>query len=154
MSERNKTCALCGADKIRKGKVSLVREVGSHVFSATVVGHVCGACGESFTDIRDGERFDLAVAAQLSEAAPSGEAFRFLRKVAGLKAREVASMFGVTNDTISRWENGKHAIERPPFFILGQLVREKAQGSTTMLDLLLRGQMPKPLPERIEVHLD
>ena len=154
MSAETKLCASCGAEKVRKGDVSLVREGGKHVFSATVTGLVCEACGESLTDIRDGERFDLAVAEILSEAAPTGDAFRFLRKVAGLRARDLAKMLGVTADTVSRWENDKHGIDRAAFFVLGQIVREKREGRTAMLDLLTRGEMPRPLAARIEVHLD
>jgi putative zinc finger/helix-turn-helix YgiT family protein len=154
MSAETKICAFCGADKLHKGDVSLVREVGKHVFSATVTGLVCEACGESLTDIRDGERFDLAIADILAEAAPTGDSFRFLRKVAGLRARDVASMLGVTGDTVSRWENDRHAVDRAAFFVLAQIVREKRDGRTAMLDLLTRGEMPRPLEERIDVHLD
>jgi putative zinc finger/helix-turn-helix YgiT family protein len=154
MSAETRTCALCGAKNTRSGDVSLVREVGKHTFTTTVTGTICDACGESLTDLRDGERFDLAIAELLAEAAPTGDAFRFLRKVAGLRARDVAEMLGITNDTVSRWENGKHAVDRAAFFILGQIVREKRDGLTTMLDLLSRGQLPKALPERVEVHLD
>lgn len=154
MSAETKQCASCGAATIRKGDVSLVREVGEHVFSTTVTGLVCDACGESTTDLRDGERFDLAIAELVSEAAPTGAFFRFLRRVAGLRARDVAGMLGVTGDTISRWENDKHAVDRASFFILGQIVREKRDGRTDMLDLLTRGELPKALPLRVEVHLD
>lgn len=154
MSAESKTCAFCGADKVRKGNVALVREVGNHVFSTTVTGLTCDACGESLTDIRDGERFDLAIAEILSETAPNGDSFRFLRKTAGLRAKDLARMIGVTGDTISRWENGRHAIDRAAFFVLGQIVREKREGRTDMLDLLSRGDLPKALAERVEVHLD
>ena len=153
MSAEIKPCAFCGADKVRKGDVPLVREVGGHVFSAVVTGLVCDGCGESLTDLRDGERFDLAVAELLSEAAPTGESFRFLRKVAGLRARDLARMLGVTGDTISRWENGKHAVDRAAFFILGQIVRERREGRTAMLDLLTRAELPKPLAARVEVEI-
>jgi DNA-binding transcriptional regulator YiaG len=153
MSAETKPCAFCGADALRKGDVPLVREVGRHVFSTVVDGLVCGACGETLTDVRDGERFDMAVAEILSEAIPTGDSFRFLRKTAGLLARNVARMLGVTNDTVSRWENGKHAVDRAAFFVLGQIVREKREGRTSMLDLLARGEMPKPLPDRVEIDI-
>lgn len=154
MSAEAKICAACGADKVRKGKVSITREVGTHLFSATVTGLVCEACGESLTDIRDGERFDNVIADLLTEAPPTGDSFRFLRKVAGLKAKDVARMLGVTGDTVSRWENGKHAIDRAAFFVVAQIVREKREGRTDMLDLLVRGELPKPLPEKVEIRLD
>jgi len=153
MREKSKVCVSCGEPRLQKGNVELVREVGEHVFSARVSGLLCGGCGESIVDQEDGERFDLAIAELLSETAPTGDAFRFLRKVAGLRARDFARMLGVTGDTISRWENGRHAIDRAAFFLLGTIVRERRQGSTAMLDLLARAELPKALPARVEVHL-
>jgi putative zinc finger/helix-turn-helix YgiT family protein len=154
MKEKNKVCVSCGEDQMRKGEVTLAREIEGRLFSAKVVGLVCGACGESIADLQDGERFDLAIAELLSETMPSGDAFRFLRKVAGLRARDLARMLGVSGDTISRWENGKHAIDRSAFFVLGQVVRERQKGLTAMLDLLTRGVLPKALPMKVEVHLE
>ncbi len=154
MKEEASQCVSCGERAVRKGEVALEREVGEHLFSATVSGLVCSACGESITELQDGERFDLAVAEILAEAAPTGDAFRFLRKVVGLRARDLARMLGLTGDTISRWENGKYAIDRAAFFVLGQIVRERRAGGTAMLDLLVRGEMPKPLPRVVKVHLD
>lgn len=154
MREKRKACPSCGEGELRKGEASLSREVGEHQFSAKVTALVCDACGESITDLQDGERFDLAIAGLLAEASPSGDSFRFLRKVAGLRARDLARMLGLTGDTISRWENGKHAIDRSAFFILGQIVRERQRGSTAMLDLLARGELPKALPARVDVHLE
>lgn len=154
MSAETKICASCGADKVRKGNVSLSREVGDRVFSTTIPGLVCDACDESVADLRDGERFDLAVADLLSEATPTGDSFRFLRKVAGMRAKDLARMLGVTGDTISRWENGKHAIDRAAFFVLGMVVREKREGRTAMLDLLTRGELPRPLADHVEIDLD
>lgn len=153
MKEKSKVCVSCGEKKMRKGDVPMTREIGGRTFSATVTGLVCGACGESITDLQDGERFDLAIAELLSETVPTGDSFRFLRKVAGLRARDLAGMLGVSGDTISRWENGKHAIDRAAFFVLGQVVREQRKGLTTMLDLLARGELPKALPMNVEVQL-
>jgi putative zinc finger/helix-turn-helix YgiT family protein len=154
MRQKKKVCPSCGEGELRRGEAALTREVGEHQFSAKVAASVCEACGEIITDLQVGERFDLAVASLLAEASPTGDAFRFLRKVAGLRARDVARMLGLTGDTISRWENGKHAIDRSAFFILGQIVRERQQGSTAMLDLLARGELPKALPARVDVHLE
>ena len=147
-------CVSCGKRAMAPGQVTLTREVGEHLFSATVQGQICGACGETLTDLADGERFDLAVAEILSEATPTGDSFRFLRKVVGLRARDLARMLGIAGDTISRWENGKHAIDRAAFFVLGQIAREQRRCATSMRDLLVRGEMPKPLPRHVNVHLE
>ena len=154
MKEAKQRCVTCGDNSMCEGEVSLTREIGEHVFSATTKGLVCTTCGESIADVLAGERFDLAVAEILSEASPTGDAFRFLRKVAGLRARDLARMLGVTGDTISRWENGKHPVDRAAFFVLGKVAREKCAGSTAMLDLLVRGELPRALPRIVTVHLD
>lgn len=154
MKEEKQKCVTCGENSMRRGDVSLTREVGEHLFSTTVSGLVCAACGETITDLEDGERFDLAVAEILAEASPTGDSFRFLRKVAGLRARDLARMLGITADTVSRWENGKHAIDRAAFFVLGKIVHERRAGSTAMLDLLVRGELPKALPRVVNVHLE
>ena len=154
MKEEKQKCVSCGENSMRKGEITLTREVGEHVFSATVTGLICGACGETIADVEAGERFDLAVAEILSEALPTADSFRFLRRVIGLRARDLARMLGITGDTISRWENGKHAIDRAAFFVLGKVVREKQSGSTAMLDLLVRGEMPRALPRVVNVHLE
>lgn len=152
--EEATVCVSCGAQAMTPGPVTLTREIGEHTFSATVSGQVCGACGETIAELADGERFDLAIAEILSEAAPTGDSFRFLRKVVGLRGRDLARMLGIAGDTISRWENGKHAIDRAAFFVLGQIAREMRTGATSMRDLLVRGEMPKPLPRHVNVHLE
>ncbi len=154
MKDEKRTCTSCGAKALHKATVMLTREVSGRQFTASVSGYACDACGDSITTLEDGERFDLAVAELLSETAPSGQAFRFLRKVAGLRAMDLAKMLGLSADTISRWENEKYPIDRSAFFVLGQVVRERRMGSTAMLDLLLRGEMPKALPEKVVIDLD
>jgi putative zinc finger/helix-turn-helix YgiT family protein len=154
MKEEKKTCPSCGEKKLHKGNVRLVRVVGERELTATVTGLVCDGCGESITDLRDGERFDLAIAELLSEAPPTGESFRFLRKVAGLRASDLARMLGLTGDTISRWENGKYAIDRAAFLVLGQIVRDQRRGQTGMLDLIRRAETPRALSDHVEVDLN
>jgi DNA-binding transcriptional regulator YiaG len=55
----------------------------------------------------------LAVAAELARRGElPAEAFRFVRRILGMKAAELAEILNVTAQTISRRENGKQAIER------------------------------------------
>ena len=154
MKEEKKTCVSCGEKTLQRGSVRLVREVGGREYTATVQGLVCLGCGESITDIQDGERFELAIAELLSEAPPTGESFRFLRRVAGLRASDLARMLSLTGDTISRWENGKYAIDRAAFLVLGQIVRDQRRGSTGMLDLIRRAEAPRELPDHVEVDIE
>ncbi|MCX5744646.1 MAG: helix-turn-helix domain-containing protein [Proteobacteria bacterium] len=51
----------------------------------------------------------------------SGVEFKFLRKLAGLQANEVAALFGVRPETVSRWERGTIEFPRTAAFALGEL---------------------------------
>src|SRR5262245_61115730 len=125
-------CAACKG-RLKVAKIELRREIAGRVFTATVRGLQCGACGETYTEGSDGERFDLAVANALMSAEPTGEAFRFLRKMAGLRAADLAPLLGVTGDTISRWETGKRPVDRVAFALVGLLVQDQATGSATKI---------------------
>jgi DNA-binding transcriptional regulator YiaG len=50
-----------------------------------------------------------------------GVEFMFVRKLARLLATEVADMFGVRKETVSRWERGEVEIPRAAAFALGEL---------------------------------
>lgn len=82
---------------------------------------------------------------------PTGEKFRFLRKQAELPAKELAGLLGVTPETVSRWEGGKHEIPLAVWALLGVLVGEHRSKSTTTMDRL-RG-MAQPPPREVRVML-
>jgi DNA-binding transcriptional regulator YiaG len=146
-------CVTCKNETAKPADVELRREVAGHVFTATVRGLACSSCGETFTEGADGERFDYAVAAELAKATPSGEAFRFMRKLAGLRAADLGALLGVTNDTISRWETDKSPIDRGAFTLLGLIVHDQAAGSTETLDALKAAALPQTLGEEIRLRL-
>ncbi len=146
-------CVTCKNGTGRPADVELRREVGGHVFTATVRGLRCDACGETFTEGVDGERFDYAIAASLSRAAPSGAAFRFLRKLAGLRAMDLGDLLGVTGDTISRWETEKSPIDRGAFTLLGLMVRDREVDVTTTLDALKAAGSPQALGDEVRLRL-
>ena len=63
-------------------------------------------------------------------------------------------LFGVTGDTISRWETGKRPIDRVAFALLGLLVQDQATGSTTKtLNALRTAASPRPLGKRVALKL-
>jgi DNA-binding transcriptional regulator YiaG len=146
-------CVTCKNETAEPADVELRREVGSHVFTATVRGFACRSCGETFAEGADGERFDYAVARELAKAAPSGEAFRFMRKLAGLRAADLGALLGVTNDTISRWETDKSPIDRGAFALLGLIVHDQEAGSTATLDALKAAASPQTLQGEIRLRL-
>jgi len=52
---------------------------------------------------------------------PQPRVFKFVRKKAGLRANEVAEMFGVRKETVSRWERDEVPIPRTAAYALGAL---------------------------------
>jgi DNA-binding transcriptional regulator YiaG len=127
--------------------------VGGRLFTAMVPGSRCDACAETYTEGADGELFDYAVADALASAGASGDAFRFMRKLAGLRATDLAALLDVTADTISRWETEKSPIARSAFALLGLIVQDQRMGTTTTLDLLRAAGAPKALGAEVRVKL-
>ena len=85
-------------------------------------GQRCTACGEILIALSDRGRQERLAAEQLvARGIRSGREFKFVRKVAGLRANEVADMFGVRKETVSRWERGEVEIPRTAAFALGEL---------------------------------
>jgi DNA-binding transcriptional regulator YiaG len=85
-------------------------------------GRRCGACGEiEFTpaDMEHNER--EVVIALVARGVRSGTEFKFVRKMTGFKATEVASMLGVRPETVSRWERNEVDVPRAAAFALGEL---------------------------------
>ena len=69
----------------------------------------CPKCGEEEVLIPRIEALNLAIAGELvrkhGRLAPTG--IRFLRKLLGWSGVDFAKHFGVTPETVSRWESGK-----------------------------------------------
>jgi putative zinc finger/helix-turn-helix YgiT family protein len=85
-------------------------------------GQRCGACGEVlFTLTECGRQERLAAERMVARGIRTGRDFTFVRKVAGLRANEVAEMFGVRKETVSRWERGEVEIPRTAAYALGAL---------------------------------
>jgi putative zinc finger/helix-turn-helix YgiT family protein len=146
-------CVICKTGTARPADVELRREIAGHVFTAILRGLRCDSCGETFTEGADGERFDYAVADSLAAAGVAAESFRFLRKLAGLRATDLGQLLGVTADTISRWETEKSPIDRSAFALLGLIVRDQETGSTATLDTLRLVGAPKKLGKEVRLKL-
>jgi putative zinc finger/helix-turn-helix YgiT family protein len=85
-------------------------------------GQRCTSCGEILIKLSEHGRQERVAAEQLvARGIRSGDEFKFVRKVAGLRANEVADMFGVRKETVSRWERGEVAIPRTAAYALGEL---------------------------------
>ncbi len=147
-------CVTCGEGQMRPGPVEIRREVGEHVFTATVPGYQCDRCGEVLFEGADVSRFELEVAKALAESGvASGEAFRWMRKALDMRAVDVAEILGVTPETISRWETGRDAPAQGALALLGLMVMDHARGSTATLDRLRARAQAKPLAKRVEIKV-
>jgi len=85
-------------------------------------GERCSSCGEILMRLSEHGRQERLVAEQLvARGIRSGREFKFVRKTAGLRANEVAEMFGVRKETVSRWERDEVEIPRTAAYALGEL---------------------------------
>ncbi len=87
----------CGIDNVYLKKVDVCR---------------CKKCGESIAFIPALPQLNSVIGEMIieKESLLGGDEIRFLRKNIGLKAIELQGYLGVTNATISRWEQGKQPI--------------------------------------------
>jgi transcriptional regulator with XRE-family HTH domain len=83
----------------------------------------------------------------------TGEAFRFMRKVLGIPAIELAELLDVAPETVSRWENGKLPIERRALALLASMVLDRVEGVTTTLERLRSLRDPPAAPALVRLDL-
>ncbi len=128
-------------------------DVGEQTFRADMPAWKCTKCGEVFYPSESVRSFEFGVAEILAKVgASSGEAFRFMRKVLGLRANELADILGVVPDTISRWEKGKRPVDRGAMAILGAMVDDQIRGSSKTFERL--AALRKPPRQAKSVHVE
>ena len=119
-------CAACGKGTVRLGRTNMKRSIAGHIFAATVQARTCTHCGEVFFEDADVERVDLAVASALvASGIASGAAFKFVRKVVGIRAAELARLLSVTPETVSRWETDKVPIDYGAKALLAMMLDDR-----------------------------
>lgn len=139
-------CWKCGGGT----KVETVaREVrlGEHTYSGKLRARHCISCGERTFSDKDLARWEGGVArAILSAGDTSPEAIRHLRTTAGLRAQELATLLDVAPETVSRWENGKRAMDRATFAVMASLAIEASLEEQTTLRRLRALASPTRAP--------
>jgi transcriptional regulator with XRE-family HTH domain len=86
---------------------------------------------QAFTHVPDQEDLEAAVAVARIQIPQklNGKEIRFLRKVAGWTAKEFAAQMNISEEVVSRWENGKTTIgpssESKLRLIVGIKIKEK-----------------------------
>jgi putative zinc finger/helix-turn-helix YgiT family protein len=93
-------------------------------------GQRCRDCGETLFDAAEMKRQERAIAKEIAtRGVRAGSEFKLLRKVAGLRAVDVAGMLEVTPETVSRWERGTLEIPRAAAYVLGDLFEQLQAGT-------------------------
>ena len=75
------------------------------------------------------------------------------REELGIGQAELAKQVGVTQQTISRWENDRRKIDRATVALLRQLVGERRAKETPVGDFLRRLHHPRRLGRTVTVKL-
>lgn len=85
-------------------------------------GQRCRSCGEILIELTErGRQERLAAERRVARGIRSGLECKFVRKLAGLRANEVANMSGVRKETVSRWERAEVEIPRTAAYAPGEL---------------------------------
>ncbi len=85
-------------------------------------GEQCTSCKDVVFPLADVQRQELQAATKIVERGiRDGKEFQFVRKMADLKATELAELLDVRPETVSRWERGETPIALAAAFALGEL---------------------------------
>ena len=153
-SAHARRCQRCQAGLLEDSSTETTRRIASQEFVARVPAHRCLACGVFVVRRSEMAAFELAVAVRLVDThSTSGEVLRYVRKVLGLKGKEMAGLLEVCAETVSRREQGKVPVDRATFAVLRQMVLERVRGESTTVEFLARSsgmvaaQAPAPRTE-------
>lgn len=109
-------CSICGSENVEE---VLIDRALPHISIGTVLlknlkRTTCNDCGASTTAVPNYNAVIKQAAENLCKLKRKlrGEEFSFLRKRIGKNGQECAEQMGVTNVTVSRWEN--ETVELPP----------------------------------------
>jgi len=94
------------------------------------------------------ERWVVKMLCQFGE--PSRDGLRFLRTRSRLKASELVDLIGVSDETISRWENGKNDMPVSTWELMVTIAEEHVQGRSDTIDSLRkRREQRQTHPKRL-----
>lgn len=111
-------CPSCKKDTMRPW-TGMITRMGLEIEAA---GRRCGSCGETIFEGDEVQRQEREIAAVLvARGVRTAAEFKFVRKVAGFRANEIAELLGVRPETVSRWERGEAEVPRSAAFALGEL---------------------------------
>ena len=149
------TCVECGSKKFGQSRHEHKHIVDGVMFRVKMKASRCAKCDAETVPLAELGAGELAVATWLAQnAVISGASFRFMRKALLLRANALADLLGVTNESVSRWENGKREVDRSAWVLLASMVLDRVEGSARTADRLEALRKP-PRPRKdvtLEVH--
>lgn len=150
-------CSECRGTKFEKAKHEQKYVVDSIVFRIQSKADRCVKCGTMLVESKAMGVGELLAAGWLAENnIVSGASFRFMRKALMFRANELADLFGVAAESISRWENGRLDVDRRVWFLLAEIVLDRIEdqaGKRTSTLERLRS-LKRPPSSRKEVRID
>jgi putative zinc finger/helix-turn-helix YgiT family protein len=139
-------CTNCGKESLKAGPQAVTIDSGERIFEGEADGWCCDACGEVFYDGPALESFERMAAEWIAQHGVSSYAeLKFIRKAAGIRAADLAEWLGVTPETVSHWETGRHPPDVASRATIAAIVLDALQGRTTMRDRLLAQKKPDTL---------
>jgi putative zinc finger/helix-turn-helix YgiT family protein len=136
-------CTNCGKTGLTAGEQAITLDVGDRTFDGLIAGWHCPACGERFYAGTDMEAFEHLAAKWLAEhGVRTHEELRFMRKAVGIRAADLAAWLGVTPETVSHWETGKHGPDVPVRGAIAAIVLDTLRRETTTRDRLRVQEKP------------
>lgn len=135
-------CTSCGG-KVVAGPQKIERSIGERIFVSTVDGWSCPDCGEAYYPGDSVEAAERVLATWLATHGIStpGE-IKFMRKAAGIKAADLAALLGVSAETVSHWETGKHKADAVTRATIARLVLDALRGEDETRGLLKAQEQP------------
>ena len=122
-------CPACGNTAFEAATYAARRDLDGRRFTADVPARKCTSCWELLVSGPGMAAFERAITLELACGGDVGpEAFRWLRKAAGLKAARLAELLGVTPMQVSRWDNGRKPLERRAVALVSALAIEQLEG--------------------------
>lgn len=145
------SCEQCG-NQTRLGLVKKYHFTESgldNIYLLSVPALHCDACGFESVMIPSPKRIQKDIANALANQASklSGQEVRFLRKYLELSINEIAEVFSVRRETVSRWENGAETIGDIPERLLRCLALQSRSSRPSLMQLLRSIQSNQDAPE-------
>jgi putative zinc finger/helix-turn-helix YgiT family protein len=146
-------CSNCGKTSLERGAQPITLDVGERSFDGLVGGWRCLSCGEHSYEGADLEAFEHLAAEWLAKhGVRTPEELKFMRKAVGIRAADLATWLGVTPETVSHWETGKHAADVAVRGAIAAIVLDTLRGEATTRERL-RAQGSPDKARRVHLNL-